>query len=224
MISLQGLIAKYTEQPPDFQFWGSSGTDSEEPEPDTNMPLWWNDYRRVPMPAIGGRLEALFYPVDDPKGEFGSPGEWFPGTIVGFSADKRTCNVLFDDGERTTFPYSDIEFFNDVRMLSSPEDKIEYMGGRFKLCRMQAPRLDPEEGGFGKAGSLRPSTGPGPWETWLKTYLPDLLLTIFRAARLDPAQVNKELLDKLKYFDDDGISDADTPAQPKRARPRASDA
>jgi hypothetical protein len=38
----------------------------------------------------------------------------------------------------------------------------------------------------------------GPWATWLDTYLPDLLLSAYRAARRDPYQVEMRFLDMLQ--------------------------
>jgi len=210
---LQGLIAKYAEQPPDVSFWGPL----RKFRPSTGRLGWWREFGRVLMPAKDARFEGLFYPDDDPEGLKGSPGNWYAGTIVKVdaeTAETRMCSVLFDDGDKTEYLHSDFTNFNDVRLLSSPDEKIELVNGR---ARMRASP-DPQEG---SGETDRPSTGPGPWETWLKTYLPDLLLTIFRVARLDPAQVDKELLGELKCplsCDDDDVSDAGTPAQPKRAR------
>ena len=38
----------------------------------------------------------------------------------------------------------------------------------------------------------------GPWATWLDTYMPDLLLSAYRAARRDPCQVEMRFLDMLQ--------------------------
>ena len=218
MICLQSLIPKYADQPPDVDSWGPSG--SLDPETDNLRPGWWREWGHCPVPSKGARFEAKFFPNGDPDGLNGSPGDWYLGTIEkvdDVTAEPRLCHVLFDDGERTTYPFSDFIILNDVRLISSPEERIEKVRG---IARIYAGK-DPREERSGL------SMGPGPWETWLKTYLPDLLLTIFRVARLDPVQVDKRLLDALKYplsCDDDVVSDAGTPAQPKRARHRARDA
>jgi hypothetical protein len=58
----------------------------------------------------------------------------------------------------------------------------------------------------------------GPWESWLDTYLPDLLISAYRAARRDPVQFDRSRLDRVhnpeKYChcDDDAASCAGTPA------------
>jgi hypothetical protein len=59
----------------------------------------------------------------------------------------------------------------------------------------------------------------GPWESWLDAYLPDLLISAYRAARRDPSRMH--MLEPVQHpeifcdFDDD-LSSAGTPGQAKR--------
>jgi hypothetical protein len=81
--------------------------------------------------------------------------------------------------------------------------------------------------------------GSWPWAAWLELYLPDLLLTVYRVARLNASPLylhqlhNPEnFLDEVSEFhhsnfcdvrvlrveEDDAVSSAGTPAQTKRRR------
>ena len=176
--------------PPDFirVFREPDGDEYEGPDhPDTEEPGWWRGFRLIPVPAIEAEIVELFYPDHDPDGLLGSPGKWYLGKIVSRSIEmgQLQWSVEFEDGE--TQPYTDEQLRNnnnDVRVLSSPNSKFMFVGA--------GP--DPHGEGTGRTG--RTSTCPGPWETWLKTYLTDMLLSIFRADRrkAHTSQVDKDHL------------------------------
>jgi hypothetical protein len=59
----------------------------------------------------------------------------------------------------------------------------------------------------------------GPWESWLDAYLPDLLISAYRAARRDPSRMHKlEPVQSPERFcdTDEVLSCAGTPGQAKR--------
>jgi len=197
-----GRTLRYTSQPPDFVFWGASRGESDDEEmefelkmepdgdeyegpedPDTHELGWWRGFRRIPLAATGAEIDALFYPEHDPKGIFGSPGVWFRGKIVfrKIEMGQLQWDVEFEDGDKGTYPDEDFRNNYDVRVLSSPNCKIIYVGAG----------SDPHEEGTGRTGKL--SDGPGPWQIWLRTYLQDLLLSIFRAARRN-AEIDQDHL------------------------------
>ena len=84
----------------------------------------------------------------------------------------------------------------DLQIVSSPEYETVLKGKRTG----KPPRM------------TSPWPGPGPWAIWLDSHLKDMILSNLRAARRDPARVDKRLPDA-----EDLLSEAGTPAQPKRA-------
>jgi hypothetical protein len=73
-------------------------------------------------------------------------------------------------------------------------------------------RIIPAPSQLGQAGLKRSSADPalGPWATWLDTYLPDLLHSSFRSARL--GKVDKHLITR--------ILDSGKATNPPSKRPR----
>ena len=67
------------------------------------------------------------------------------------------------------------------------------------------------------AADLRLASGP--WESWLDAYLPDLMISAYRAARRDPSRMDKlEPVSHPERFCDsaeDVLSSAGTPGQAK---------
>jgi len=180
---LLGNNLKYSSKAPDQNIWGGDGDDSllnletesgdENTEvPDFEMPGWWRGFIRKPKTAIGATIKAFFYPEHDPDGLLGSPGDWYRGKIVSQNIKDDSWNVLFEDGDKGTYPNRDFKYNLDVRVLSSPEYKIVFVGNG-----------QHDEGYQDGQTSLAGRGGPGPWEIWLKTNLSDLLLSIFRASR-----------------------------------------
>ena len=77
---------------------------------------------------------------------------------------------------------------------------------------------DGDEGEYkGLDDDLRLASGP--WESWLDAYLPDLLISAYRAARRDPSRMPKlePVLNPENFCDtEDDLSSAGTPGQAKR--------
>jgi hypothetical protein len=77
---------------------------------------------------------------------------------------------------------------------------------------------DGDEGDYkGLDDDLRLASGP--WESWLDAYLPDLLISAYRAARRDPSRMHKlePVLNPEKFCSfEDALSSAGTPGQAKR--------
>lgn len=77
---------------------------------------------------------------------------------------------------------------------------------------------DGDEGEYkGLDDDLRLASGP--WESWLDAYLPDLLISAYRAARRDPSRMPKlePVLNPENFCDfADDLSSAGTPGQAKR--------
>ena len=77
---------------------------------------------------------------------------------------------------------------------------------------------DGDEGDYkGLEDDLRLASGP--WESWLDAYVPDLLISAYRAARRDPTLMsNLEPVQSPELFCDlgDALSNAGTPGQAKR--------
>ena len=171
-----GNNLKYSSKTPDQNIWGGDGDGSlwnlkTEYGIDVNSPGWWRGLIRTPTAAIGATIEALFFPAHDPHGSLGSPGQWYRGEIVYESCPDETWEVRFEDDDEEAYPYRDFKYNLDVRVLSSPEYKLVFVGN--------GP--NPHEEGSGQRSSA--AGRPGPWEIWLKTNLSDLLLSIFRASR-----------------------------------------
>ena len=87
--------------------------------------------------------------------------------------------------------------------------------------------VDFEDGNDGDYEGLKEDElrlASGPWESWLDAYLPDLLISAYRAARRDPSRVDKSQLEpvhspeKFCDLDDEAISSAGTPGMVKRRR------
>lgn len=195
---LLGDNLKYSAVPPDWNIWAASTIEDDEDsvnchlnleteagdkyiqDPDVTTPGWWREFLRKPKAAIGATIEALFYPVHDRDGSLGSPGKWYRGKIVSQNIEDDSWNVLFEDGDKGTYPYRDFQYNLDVRVLSSPEYKIVFVGNGLH---------DEGPGQTLSAGR----GGLGPWEIWLKTNLSDLLLSIFRASRRNAKLDNNHL-------------------------------
>jgi hypothetical protein len=199
---LLGNKLKYSTVPPDWNIWGASTNDDCDDcdsgeddavdcelnletsegeryinDPGINIPGWWRAFLRKPKAAIGATIEALFYPEHDRDGALGSPGKWYSGKIVSNNMTDASWDVIFEDGDEMSYPKRDFKYNLDVRVLSSPEFKIVFVGadlGEEEPCKSMW------------AGSWR----PGPWEIWLNTNLSDMLLSIFRSVRRN-VQVNE---------------------------------
>jgi len=184
-----GHNLKYSTQTPDHNIWGGDGDSSLENLEtesgdeytevlDFDMQGWWRGFIRKPIAAIGATIEALFYPEHDREGSLGSPGDWYRGKIVSKNIEDDSWNVHFEDGDEGTYPNRDFKYNIDVRVLSSSEYKIVFVGNG------PSPYDEGTSAGRG---------GPGPWEIWLKTNLSDLLLSIFRASRRNAYLDNNHL-------------------------------
>ena len=61
---------------------------------------------------------------------------------------------------------------------------------------------DGDDGDFGDDDPDLRHESTGPWGTWLDTYLPDLLLSAYRAARRAPTQLDLRFFKMLQYPED----------------------
>ena len=187
-----GFNLKYSTETPDHNIWGGDGDGSLEnvetesgdeytEVTDFDMPGWWRGFIRKPIAAIGATIEALFFPEHDCDGSLGSLGDWYRGKIVSQNIEDDSWNVIFEDGDEGTYPNRDFKYNIDVRVLSSSEYKIVFVG------------TGPSPYDEGNGQTLAGPGGPGPWEIWLKTNLSDLLLSIFRASRRNSQLDNDHL-------------------------------
>jgi hypothetical protein len=165
---------------------------------------------------IGDRVEALF-DIDHGTGR-----EWFGGVVVQVDSAQKDgvpvpqYRIHFDDGEKCDIPGDKTRSVLDCDCDNSD-------------IRCAGDDRD-----------LRQESGP--WASWLQLYLPDLLLTVYQAARrnaslsnpvyFDQMQNPENFVDKDKEFhhsnfcdvlvprfkEDDALSHAGTPAHTKRRR------
>lgn len=151
-------------------------------------------------PTLGAQVQANFL--------INGVNELWIGVVVKVDSTG-AITVRFEDEDEQTFTEGDPDF----RVVFSTDYDIVFRHARMSSssthpCR--APRV-----------LLKSRPEPGPWETWLETYLPDLLLSIFRASRRDPAWPDKRRLEAIENPEfEDAFSDAGTPAQKKRPRRR----
>ena len=149
---------------------------------------WWKKYEHVLKLIVGAEVEQLFL-----------DGDWYKGVVESQNEDGTTKFKFFADGDEQEYTPSDIAeemSKGDLQIVSSPEYETVLKGKRTG----KPPRM------------TSPWPGPGPWAIWLDSHLKDMILSNLRAARRDPARVDKRLPDA-----EDLLSEAGTPAQPKRA-------
>ena len=111
-------------------------------------------------------------------------GNWYPGTVESRN-ESGTLHIKFDDGDQQDVDANDPE----IRIIPAPSQLSQAGTGL-------------------KRSSADPALGP--WATWLDTYLPDLLHSSFRSARL--GKVDKHLITR--------ILDSEKATNPPSKRPR----
>ena len=159
---------------------------------------------------IGDSVQALF----DEEGT----KTWYSGVVIAQDVETGSYHVRFDDGEEG-------DYQGDNHAPLSSLFGCAGCANHFDLAYA------------GNDADLR--RGSWPWAAWLELYLPDLLLTVYRVARLNASPLylhqlhNPEnFLDEVSEFhhsnfcdvrvlrveEDDAVSSAGTPAQTKRRR------
>ena len=157
---------------------------------DGDWPIgWWTKYEHKLKLTVGAKMEQFF--EDD--------GKWYEGVVESQKEDG-TIKLRFvadnDEQEYTPLEIAKEMSQGDLQVVSSPEYETVLKEKR----TVGPPRM------------TSPWPGPGPWAIWLDSHLKDMILSNVRAARRDPARVYKRLPDA-----EDLLSEAGTPAQPKRA-------
>ena len=213
---LSQLNRIYTRQPPHSEFWAGTNSASDAAEqPGAQMVG-----AHALMLENGKRVEALVLENGERVEalfEVGGKKQWFGGVVVVKNAGTGSYHVKFDDEEES-------DFTGDKHASLA----FDCAGDDSDLCY---PGDDPE---------FRRESWP--WADWLKLYLPDLLLTVYRAARrnaslshtlyFDQLQNPEHFLDSvlefhhsnfcdvriLRFEEADTASSAGTPAQTKRRR------
>lgn len=115
-------------------------------------------------------------------------GEWRSAESVGIGS---LVEVLFDDGKWYPGKVESRDESGKLRIKFNDGDQQEVDANDPEMRIISAPSQ------FSQAGLERSSADPalGPWATWLDTYLPDLLHSSFRSARL--GKVDKHLISRI---------------------------
>ena len=213
---LSQLNRVITAQPPDVKRWAKGG-ESEPADKPAEQGVGTAQApehapvgsAQAPLLAIGERVEALYDEAGTKK--------WFGGVVIAQNADG-SYRVKFDDGEEADFQGDN----------HAPLALLFDCAGRGDNTDLCYAGNDPD---------LR--RGSWPWAAWLELYLPDLLLTVYRVARLtsnplylhqlqNPEHFLNEVSEfrhtnfcdvrVLRFEEDDAVSSAGTPAQNKRQR------
>jgi hypothetical protein len=187
---LQITTRKFSDQPPEIEFLQKVFNG------DGDWPIgWWTRYEHEPKLAVGAKVEQAFVESDEKL--------WYSGVVTSQTEVGKTIIKFDADGDEQEYSPDDIAkemSQGDLRVTSSPKyETVLKEKGTGKTPRMTSPW-----------------PGPGPWAIWLDSHLKDMILSNVRAARRDPARVDKRLPDSCS---EDQLSEAGTPAQrlPKRA-------
>ncbi len=185
----------FTEAPPDREVWADTIHDfdahgKEQPK----IGSWMLETKGPPSQKLspGARVKALF---EHPSGP-----QYYLG-VVQHQNEDGSWVVLFEDGEAHNFFEDDPDL--DVVLADSDLPKgppvpspVQPEPNKVTGRKRRRP-MSPEPNLKQSAVVIASPSGPGPWETWLETYLPDLLLSSYRAYRRDPSKAAKPPLDPI---------------------------
>lgn len=166
--------------PPDYDEWGKLV--AKDPDFETMGPQFncgdatWQTAVEVGLWRSDSSSSAETKSKADSKPGVGTlvevyfdDGKWYPGTIQS-QDESGKFRIEFSDGD--VHEVEDLENDSDIRIISvSPKSSKPREADRFS----------------------KPESGP--WATWLDTYLPDLLHSSFRSARL--GKVDKHLITRI---------------------------
>jgi hypothetical protein len=114
-------------------------------------------------------------------------------------------------GTRVECLFKDTEDPSEVGVWYAGTVNSQNTNGTWKI------KFDDEDEGDFKADDPDLRLASGPWATWLDTYLPNLLISAYRAARRDPYQVKMRFFDMLQNperFDAAAVADSAAEFQP----------